>query len=445
MKTGNGEKMKIASASMLSVLLCLWIAACKPIPRDTKTGTDSSESFSKIYDRPDKATYTAVDIKQTDDGGYIILGKQKKEEPRPYVLRLDREGSVLWETSYDDFVSRDNPKNGDFVEQEEELDSYIEPISDILIFGKEYYIFCSLMKRSEDPDLIYLALLKLSETEHSPSAVQLTSKFGDYFVVPMDAKTTADGHILLFALNVLDNNISFQKINCEGFSIWENNAFLFDVVCSNQYPVIDNRYNFIEPAENPDNNGYYFHGYYNSNISYPDCFKIMWFKPPLESQKSTIKEWNMADRPFIAMAWSNGKLFGARLDNNTIRFVVNSELNKEDIEAHEIEQLELRESSTVCIKSMDVNNRPVVFFVGSAKSNRIVLYTYNLSDGRFSPKKYFGHTHIYEASALIETIDNGLAILGTTYVAGQLGRLCLFKLSKTDLDNIQKGVSELSY
>ena len=85
---------------------------------------------------------------------------------------------------------------------------------------------------------------------------------------------------------------------------------------------------------------------------------------------------------------------------------------------------------------MYLGQRRVVFFTGSAKSNRIVLYAFDYWTGEYINKKYFGHTHVYEASGLIGTRDNGLAILGTTYAAGRLGRICLFKLSKSELQDI---------
>ncbi|NIM11624.1 MAG: hypothetical protein GTO45_05975, partial [Candidatus Aminicenantes bacterium] len=56
------------------------------------------------------------------------------------------------------------------------------------------------------------------------------------------------------------------------------------------------------------------------------------------------------------------------------------------------------------------------------------------STGSYLAVKYLGDIHIYEAAGLIDTEDGGLAILGTTYVTGLLGRICLFKLSKAELE-----------
>jgi len=99
-----------------------------------------------------------------------------------------------------------------------------------------------------------------------------------------------------------------------------------------------------------------------------------------------------------------------------------------------IQQSELKGTTTLLIKAMTVNNGPVIFFAGSTKNNRIVLYAYDRLNGEQIAKTYFGHTHIYEVSALSVTDDDGLALLGSTFAAGQLGRICLFKLSKTDLE-----------
>ena len=83
-----------------------------------------------------------------------------------------------------------------------------------------------------------------------------------------------------------------------------------------------------------------------------------------------------------------------------------------------------------------MNGQTIVFFAGSSKSDQIVLYTYSVSSGICLDKKYFGGTRFYEAAGLIKTADGGIEILGTTYLASLFDRICLFKLSKEELENM---------
>jgi hypothetical protein len=424
---GNWQKNKagiLLFILVIFVILCVGTASCN---LKKQQQSDPGISFTKIYDKSDGYSYTAVDIKQLSDGGYIVLGKQEKEESRPYVLRLDMEGNALWDTDYDDF-SIDG-------------ESYIDPVADILVFNQEYYFFCSKVKDGNT----YTSLIKLSETVRMPEEIILASKSlnNKYFVVPMNTKKTADGSILLNAIDSLKYKAILLKIDKDGGTIWESKLFTFDKACVGTYPHVDKRYNFIEIVENPGNPGegiYNYHGYSSQNKAmYPTCFAITTFTPSGPSDvdidfdnPNTVF---LSSRIFIALKWYKGKFFGARIGNNIVSFVVNPELGKDFMES-EVERFELNESTPVCIETIDLNDRILVFFVGSAKNNRIVLYPYSLSEGKFMDKRYYGHTHIYEASSLIGTGDNGLAIMGNTYVAGQLGRIYLFKLSKAEIEEM---------
>lgn len=435
MITCGWKKMNIVSLCILPVffLLCSGAVSCNL----KKKEIDPAQSFTKIYDKSDDFSYTAVDIQQLPDGGYIILGEIIKDEPRPYVLRLDSEGNARWETSYDDFIVKENSNNGNTLDLEE-LGSYALPIADIFVFNEEYYFFCNKIDKTTDS--INIALIKLSETNHIPRQEQVDSYFlEDFYVLPIDAKSTSDGHMLLFALDPYETQISFLKINPDKRIVWESEPYYFDPACTSAYSVLDKRFNFIERVESPGKSNFFYHGYLdyaNIGIGYPTCFAIT----PLDPSTGSIDFSNALTvvphgRPFIAMEWDNEKFYGARIGNGLVSFVFQPAPNAEIIVT---QQFELNDSAPVCIKAMTVNDTPVVFFAGSAKNNRIVLYAYILSSEQTMTvaKEYFGHTHIYEAAALIETSNNGLAILGSTYIAGQLGRICLFKLSKTDLETI---------
>ena len=215
---------------------------------------------------------------------------------------------------------------------------------------------------------------------------------------------------------------------------------------NNQRNTTENEKIFIHcKHDNTGNNFYYFQSFSRSDIvkELGICFTIA--KIDTGNGKVNTKGEFHVIKPFISLDFDIGeseavKFSGARLEDNIISFLVNSQLVKgEDEGVDEVDgefKDELFTTKPVYIKTMVVNGIKISFFAGSAKNNKIVLYAYDWSTPTLLNQKYFGHTNIYEASGLIGTSDGGLAILGTTYSTGLwLGRICLFKLSKAELED----------
>lgn len=395
---------------LLFVFLCLASVSCDP----KYTGTDPSESFVRVYDKPDKSSYIAVDIKQLPDGGYIILAMVGHT---PYILKLDKQGEFLWDTAVDTFSG------------------YIDPIPNILVFNREYYFFCSKAPgiNMNQP----IALLKLIETDTGPGEMTEVALGGNTgtseYIIPMDAKITPGEKILLLALDGFFNKTVILETGRDGSTVWEND-YPFDFVCANTYPVTDKRYHFIELVETAWGSYYNFQSFTDTSeeYGYPYCFGITGTSPWDGSFTGTY----IPDTPFIAVDWSGYTAAGAFIHDNTISFFIN--FPPEYAAWYNVQQSELSESKPVCIKIMNVSYQKLVFFAGSTRGDKIVLYAYDWENGIWVPpnKEYFGFTNIYEAAGMIETADGGLALLGTTYITGRLGRICLFKLSIEDLKDI---------
>jgi len=70
----------------------------------------------------------------------------------------------------------------------------------------------------------------------------------------------------------------------------------------------------------------------------------------------------------------------------------------------------------------------------TTKSNQIILMLHDPSTGDLRGVKYLGFVNPYELSSITQTADGGLAVIGTTYVAGRFPRVCLFKIGPVDLE-----------
>ena len=51
---------------------------------------------------------------------------------------------------------------------------------------------------------------------------------------------------------------------------------------------------------------------------------------------------------------------------------------------------------------------------------------------------YLGFSNPFEVASLIRTEDEGLLVCGTTYLAGRFPRICLFKLSKENVESFMR-------
>jgi hypothetical protein len=94
---------------------------------------------------------------------------------------------------------------------------------------------------------------------------------------------------------------------------------------------------------------------------------------------------------------------------------------------------ELIANAPVKIKRITVGTKNILLYGSNTKSTQIVLYGYDEDNGEFIGSRYLGFSNPFEIAAIISTNDGGLAIAGTTYVAGRFPRICLFKLSSEEV------------
>jgi hypothetical protein len=74
-----------------------------------------------------------------------------------------------------------------------------------------------------------------------------------------------------------------------------------------------------------------------------------------------------------------------------------------------------------------------VLYGSNTKSSQIGLFGYDETTGDFTGSKYLGFSNPFELSSFIATSDGGLAVCGTTYMAGRFPRVCIFKLSAEEV------------
>ncbi len=436
--TGKRKKIDTNIVFILIVFLCLCICVVSCNPKSA--GIDPSESFSQIYNKTDTHSYNSVDIKQTMDGGYIILGENRKGEP--YLLKVDKNGDYMWDTVYD-----------------EDLKKYAHPISDLLITKQgqreEYYFFCNEKWNSSGKGSRLVVLLKASENQNQPVEVKLPDGTDEAFYKnfkfrPLHASITSDTGILLVGADEDSGETLVVEMKMDGSEKASFKREKYCDPCITLFPFLNKRNHLSGTFKTMGYDYIYYQSFSNEtygNMNYPVCLGIRILAPtdikPFEDNflkeplflKCHFIEMELDGTDWDGSQWNGLKVSGVRKEHEIIIFYVNYKIT-DMVTGGGILQPELIDSKRVYVKGMNVNDKQVVFFAGSNRNNQIVLYAYNRSNRDFINKIYFGYTHIHEAAGLIETNDGGLAILGTTYVVGRLGRICLFKLSKADLEDM---------
>jgi hypothetical protein len=270
-------------------------------------------------------------------------------------------------------------------------------------------------------------------------------------ISPMHASKIPGDKILLLAVYEHNDRILVRIMDFQGARILKDkHDNSFQNICQVDYPIRDKRLHFTG-LNNSGNNFYYFQSFNRRQKYLEDdksCFRFVKIDPdtweyieknpangePIENPFSIKK-------PLIAMEWhSSEKFSAARVDNDLVSYFVNSDLNDlkglDDVKKKGHPQYESNETKPVFIETIPIDGREVVFFAGSTKTSKIVLAGYDLSTGVNLDSYYIGNVYPYVATGLTSTDDGGLAILGTTFYIYRINRICLFKLSKSDLESM---------
>lgn len=367
-------------------------------------------SFTRIFDNNKfNATYYPIDIKQTPDGGYLILGGRRL---------LNSNFSGIYLLKVDEF--------GGFVSEAEVDEELVAPIGPLMLANGTYYFFCMTN--------VGLQTQLISVNADGTLADQVA--VGNSY----PAAAAQDGNnFLLQSYDHVDKESVISVVSTSG-AVSTTKAFSIGAGDAVEEPIISH---FLQTGRKlpflvgKSGGAYYFNGFYNYTLSLAFT-NLIADEPqgivqgqqddggisqvvPLDGGKFALSRFNFGDNYFLPTATLNSSGISSSTDlgGNTLP--------------------ELVPNASVHILRTTINARKVVLYASDTRSKQIALLGYDETTGALVGSKYLGFSNPFEVASLTATSDGGLIVCGTTYVAGRFTRICLFKLSQEEITKAFKG------
>jgi hypothetical protein len=383
--------------------------------KDSDIATDKA-NFTRIYDvNKFDASYYPIDIKQTPDGGFLILGGRRLSSSNfsgAYLLKVDQLGGSPTDLEVDE--------------------KSVAPIGPLLEAGDKYYFF------SMAPVGFQTQLNEVSQD----GALNKTTSVAGGSSYPSAAAKDGDNAFLLLGYSSDSKETIISSVSLAGtatktkkFSIGEGKGV--------EVPIIEH---FLRTGRQfPFQVGktvsgqYYFNGFYNYTFSL--VFTNIDLDPgKTEGKASGVVQGQQDDGGFSSVMPLDGNRYAAARFNFGDNYLLpNATLSSSSISSSLDLSLtgltlpELSNNATIKIISAKVDNNDIILYGSTTRSKQIVLLGYNKTTGAFLGSRYLGFSNPFEMAAMTTTSDGGLAVCGTTYVAGRFPRICLFKISKDEL------------
>jgi hypothetical protein len=375
--------------------------------------TFDSENFTSIFDNYKfSIAYTPIDMIQTADGGYIILASRKLTDSDIsgiYLLKAD--------------------KTGNFVKELEVDETYVNPVGHFTQIGESYYFFCMEYPTmqaniaSVDVNIESVAFMPVASSNGVNATYPSVASYIDnsFLLQCYDHENRQTG---IFIVNPTSGATSSSK----GFTIGVGASDNVDEAIVNSFLYAGRKF----PYEvGKAGSSYFFNGFFDFN------FSLVFTDLNADDPTAIV----FGQQPDFNGGFSSVINFGAKFAASTFYFGENyiipnaaiqtsgpSSMTPEDLPGLSFPELVTNAKVKILRATIDTKN--VLIYASDTKTKQIGLYFYDETTAEFLGSRYLGFSNPFEIASIINTSDGGIAICGTTYVAGRFPRICIFKLSK---------------
>lgn len=373
------------------------------------------DKFTTIVDlNKFDAAYHPIDIQQTTDGGYVVLSERNVTESHLdgiYLLKLD--------------------KHGNFKKEYEVTDSLTNPVCRLAKIGQKYYFFCMGSTDVGEPTA------KLASFTDALDDFSTTDLEG--LTYPGAASLAGQDKFVLLSYNNGEKKSYVTLVSPDG-AVGASKGFTVGVGEDSEESII-NHYKrlgkeFPFDAGVVSGNTYYFNGFYEYTMSL--VFTDLNGDAPIG-----VVQGQRDNGGFSAIApLGSARFAAARYNFGSNFFLPNPNISINSIstglDLGGLTLPELIPNAKVKILPVTVRDKKVLIYASDTQSRQIGLYFYDEATGAFLGSRYLGFSNPFEIGNLIQTEDEGIAVCGTTYLVGRFPRVCVFKLSKQDLEGSVK-------
>jgi len=405
------QYMRSLKISSFIIGICIGLLSCESNSDEVLP----SDSFVKIYDDTRfSASYIPIDIIQTEDEGYLILSGTRQESSNfagTYVMKVDSEGNYIANIRLPD--------------------TDVQPIANWIKQGNMYYFVCM------DATNLGARLFSVDQQLNLSDPTSINATY------PMSVSQVDNQMILLSYDN--DSKNSELSLFDENGNISQFISFSIGIGEGIEEPIIDHftrtGRQFPFQTGRAADGTYFFNGFYNYTLS-------LVFTDFSGDMPKGVVQGQQDDGGISAILPLSGSNFALSRFNFGDNYVVSqTQINTSDIISSTNlignSALEWAPDAHVDIKRINIPQLLDVIIYGSTTQNgQIMITIYDSSTGEWLGNKYLGFSTPYSIQGMIQTSDNGIAILGTTAVAGRFNRICLFKLSSKELIDISKQVQQ---
>jgi hypothetical protein len=375
-----------------------------------------ADNFVRVYDNNQfNMRYSPLDVEQTADGGYLILASMRTDTsgasfPGVYLLKTDKYGKFVKELEVDPAFT-----------------DYVSATSDLILIGEQYYFVCmnittqaKLVAVSPDGDITATTDLGLTY----PMAAALDGNNIVVLSYDHDNKKTVISSV----------SPGGEVIRSAQYDVGAGGEDVIDSYIVESFLVDGRKFPYF--VGRIPGSSYYFNGF----VTY--TFSLVFTSGGSGDDGGGNISGSIAgqqdDGGMSALVpLGAGKFAASRFmfkENYLLpRLAMETSGSAQATDLAGLSFPEMVPNSTVKILRATINDKAVIIYGVNTKSGQIGLLFYDEATGAFISSRYLGFSNPYEIGSLLQTEDGGIAVSGTTYVAGRFARVCLFKFSKDEL------------
>ncbi|HTF17335.1 MAG TPA: hypothetical protein VK658_04640 [Chryseolinea sp.] len=390
-----------------AILFCFAAAGLTSCSEEENPQFDK-DTFTKIYDNNKfNSSNFAIDMRQTPDGGFLILGGR--------IIPDDSIYTGIYLMKVDEF--------GNFVREIEVDGTSVNPVASLATFQTKYYFVCTDRSSLQ---------AQVASVDANLEAVTITPVQGGLSYPA--AASFIDNNFVVVGYNNVDRLTTMSIVSPEG-GVLAYKGFMIEPGDAVEQPIMDH---FVRTGRKfpfavgkAPNGMYYFNGFYNYTFS-------LVFTDMVADDPNGVVQGSLNDGGFSAITPISGNKFAAARFNFGDNYLMpNREIPTSGISSSSklggYSLPEMVANAKVRIVRATVDQKNILIYGTDTKSKQIGLLYYNESTGEFINSRYLGFSNPFEIVSMTQTEDEGLAVCGMTQVAGRFGRITVFKISKEQL------------